>query len=538
MSRARTLADLLDSNGDVKVTNLDNVPPFENIVDTGTEATKVAAGTTAQRPSSPQVGDIRYNSDIGKNEAYDADGWTAIAPPPVVTSVSPTSINESDTTQTIIITGQKFDANATALMIDSNGTNITPTTSTRNSSSQITIVYSGGDVVTNTNEPYDVKVVNGTGLSAVLEDAISLNETPDWSTTSGTVATVIEDVAMSSVQLSATDPEGTSVSYSVTSGALPTGLSLSSSGLISGTPNVNDTYNASGVTHNFTITATDGSNNAPRAFSILRKWADGLTSSGAATSAAAIKSIVGSPSSGVYWLKSSGINSGTPYQIYCDFTMDGGIGYAIYMNKDFNTNDPNASSGTSNGMERGPTWSEMTNSSFQGTAGYTSEYIAYSSMYPQQYNNGSGASRVIIGNRTNTGSSSGGIHSATYKYIRLTGLTPTQMYQLWDNYPGQYDYAPSFQAFGNTGTRDTGSGTCYIQGAHGSSGGVVQWVANSYNNVNDYLVFEYKPEIGTDPNHYWMVDNGQSGATYFRANSLYGTGGTFGPRRYGFIAVY
>jgi len=311
MSKARNIADL----------------KFQNSVDIGTESTKVAAGTNAERPSSPEVGDIRYNSDIGKNEAYDADGWTAIAPPPSISAVSPTSINESDTTQTIVITGQKFDANATGLMVDSNGASITPTTSTRNSSSQITITYSGGDVVSNTNEPYDVKVTNGTGLSAVLEDAVSLNETPDWSTTSGTLATVVEDEAMSSVQLSATDPEGSSVTYSVASGSLPSGITLSSSGLISGTPNVNDTYNSSGVQHNFSVDASDGANTTNRTFNIIRKWRDGSSSSLAATSAQQIYNDTGIQTNGVYYIDFGG--NGGVQQIYC--LMASGFGSAKWM---------------------------------------------------------------------------------------------------------------------------------------------------------------------------------------------------------------
>ena len=60
------------------------------------------------------------------------------------------------------------------------------------------------------------------------------------------------------------------------SGSLPTGLSIySATGLITGTPNVNDTYASGGVTHNFTVSATDGTNTSTRAFSILRQFADG-----------------------------------------------------------------------------------------------------------------------------------------------------------------------------------------------------------------------------------------------------------------------
>ena len=42
---------------------------FENITDTGTEGTKVASGTTAQRGST--AGQIRFNSTTGLAEYYD-----------------------------------------------------------------------------------------------------------------------------------------------------------------------------------------------------------------------------------------------------------------------------------------------------------------------------------------------------------------------------------------------------------------------------------------------------------------------------------
>lgn len=93
--------------------------------------------------------------------------------------------------------------------------------------------------------------------------------------------------------------------------------------------------------------------------------------------------------------------------------------------------------------------------------------------------------------------------------------------------------------FGRTG----GSGTVYIAGSHGSGAGVYQWVANNPGNVNTNLVFEYKP-IGysedssrTDPNHYWLIGNGDAADTYFRANGEYGASGVL-QIRWGGIAIY
>ena len=61
-----------------------------------------------------------------------------------------------------------------------------------------------------------------------------------------------------SFSLSATDPDGSSISYSIVSGTLPTGISLNSStGVISGTPSVT----AETGTSNITFRATDAGGN-------------------------------------------------------------------------------------------------------------------------------------------------------------------------------------------------------------------------------------------------------------------------------------
>ena len=114
-------------------------------------------------------------------------------------------------------------------------------------------------------------------MSATLSGAVTLDDAPNWSTSAGSLGTVFEDEAITTITVAATDPENGTISYSVTSGALPTGLSLgSANGQITGTPNVNDAYSASGTTHNFTITASDGTGNTtPRAFSILKRYRDG-----------------------------------------------------------------------------------------------------------------------------------------------------------------------------------------------------------------------------------------------------------------------
>jgi hypothetical protein len=58
---------------------------FENITDTGTEGTRVATGTTAQRGST--TGQLRFNTDTGLAEYYTGTEFKAIDTPPTITSV-------------------------------------------------------------------------------------------------------------------------------------------------------------------------------------------------------------------------------------------------------------------------------------------------------------------------------------------------------------------------------------------------------------------------------------------------------------------
>jgi hypothetical protein len=285
----------------------------------------IPSGTTAERPSVAIVGMLRYNTTLGFVEQYTTDGWQGIAPPPTITGIDVTNVEESDTDQVIVINGTTFDTTAVGLLVDANGVTLNPTISVRNSSNQITITFSGADRLTSSiPQPIDVKVNNGSGLSASLENALTVDATPIWTTASGNIGTVLEDVSMSSIALVASDPEGSTVTYSLSSGALPSGVSLSSNGIITGTPNVNDPYTASGVVHNFTIDASDGTGNTtPRTFNILRKWLDGSTSDLAAPSALSIKNITGTTTNGFYYIKPEGY-AGNAIQVYCDMANDGG----------------------------------------------------------------------------------------------------------------------------------------------------------------------------------------------------------------------
>jgi hypothetical protein len=79
MTKARDLSKLLSTaNGKIAGANLD--VSFENIADTGTEGTKVASGTTAQRGST--TGQLRFNTTTGLAEYYTGTDFKVIDSPP------------------------------------------------------------------------------------------------------------------------------------------------------------------------------------------------------------------------------------------------------------------------------------------------------------------------------------------------------------------------------------------------------------------------------------------------------------------------
>ena len=289
---------------------------FEDIVDTGTEGTKVASGTTAQRGST--AGQFRFNSTNNLAEYYDGTQFKSIDSPPTVSSISPTT--ETDANSNIVITGSNFSSGATVKFIGNDGTEYASPSVTVNSTTQITAT-TPASALTVANEPYDVQVTNASGLSGVLADALDAGGSPTWSTASGNIGTVIEDEAVSSLSISATDPDGQSVSITSSDFSIA-GLTLATNGAITGTPNVNDSYNSNGVTHSFNAVASDGVNTTSRAFNILRKWPDGSSSSTPAVSAVAIKSLTGTTTNGYYYLKTPSDN--VVRQWWCDMNTDGG----------------------------------------------------------------------------------------------------------------------------------------------------------------------------------------------------------------------
>lgn len=265
---------------------------------TGVIGAVVPGGTTAERAGSPVEGTVRYNSDLGLAEFYTSTGWAAVAPPPTVSSISGT-INE-DTNSTLTITGSGFDAGAVVSIEGAAVSNVSRAlTTTFVNSGELTAATNASSVAYVGNAGFDVKVTNTTGLSATLTPAGTVDRDPVWSTSSGSRGTYGDREGSINVAHSASDPDGTSVTYSVVSGSIPSGTSLNSStGAITGDP----TDVGGNTTSSYTLRATSNGYSADRAFSItITPTLDGSTSGRAFSELSDLQNLYGSDQTNLWW---------------------------------------------------------------------------------------------------------------------------------------------------------------------------------------------------------------------------------------------
>lgn len=223
----------------------------------------VPVGTTAER-GTPTVGTIRYNSDLGLLEQYNALGWQSVDAPPTVSNVSGV-INEN-TNSTLTITGSNFKTGAIVTIEGAAvsgipralATTFVSTTSLTVATNASAVNYVGG-------ASFDVKVTNPSGLGGALSPAGTVDRDPLWSTAAGTYS-VFDSGRSTGLSFTAADPDGGTITYSVASGSLPAGASLNtSSGAITGFSAV-----GSDTSSTFTLRATSsvGSQTADRSFTI------------------------------------------------------------------------------------------------------------------------------------------------------------------------------------------------------------------------------------------------------------------------------
>ena len=226
---------------------------------------QVPSLTTTERDNLTGVADgyLIYNTTVDYFQQRRGGSWISIASPPSISTISPTSFTGGSGT-TFTINGVGFDDGANVQFKGNDGTLYSSGTVTFVNSTQLTATNATDFTVA--NEPYSVIVTNGSGLSAASSTTIDAGGTPAWSTASGSLGTVLDGARSSaSFTVVATEPDGQAITYSVVTGAIPTGMTLNTStGVINGTPDAV----SSNTTYNFTIRASDGINTADRAFSI------------------------------------------------------------------------------------------------------------------------------------------------------------------------------------------------------------------------------------------------------------------------------
>jgi hypothetical protein len=228
----------------------------------GTSGVKVPVGTTAQRVST--TGLVRFNSETGLLEYYDGTSYKGLDTPPTVSSVNTSNFESSALPTNVVITGSNFAASVTVKFIGADGAETASSSVTRDSATQITAQIP--NTVTSTNEPYKIQVTNtSSSLAGTLASAFNIDAAPVFGVASGSLGSISSLGAASGVTaVTATDDEGDSISFSVTSGSVPGGLTFNSNGTWSG----NATSVASSTTSTFTVTATDGTNTSTRQYTI------------------------------------------------------------------------------------------------------------------------------------------------------------------------------------------------------------------------------------------------------------------------------
>ena len=231
---------------------------------------RVATGTQAQRPTSPAAGYMRFNTSNSNLEIHNGTGWASVGiVAPTVSSFAIAgglNVFVPGGGETVTLTGGNFSSVPSIILIASDGTEFAATSESFTSTTEMTFVTP--NVSSKGPGAYDVKLTNPDGGTVTKADFITASGVPVWTTAAGTIVDQDEGTSVN-FTLAATDSDGGAITYAVTTGSLPSGLSLNAStGVISGTlPQVSTDTNT-----NFTVTATDNeSQTTARAFTITNR---------------------------------------------------------------------------------------------------------------------------------------------------------------------------------------------------------------------------------------------------------------------------
>ena len=241
----------------------------------------VSTVTTTERDalSGVKKGQFIFNETLNLAQYWDGNSWKSIDSPPAITTftldggsaVTSAKINrEGGGNATIVINGTSFDTTAGTVIFEpeSGGSNVTVQSIVRNSSTQFTVTVQRSDFI-EANDPYAIKLTNGSGLAATLSGALDVNVPPVFVNALNDILAYVVNgggaLSGSTANASATDADGDTITYSIISGSLPSGLTLSSTtGYITGS--------VSGVpvqTYTFTVRASTTVSNSDRQFRLV-----------------------------------------------------------------------------------------------------------------------------------------------------------------------------------------------------------------------------------------------------------------------------
>ena len=225
---------------------------------TGTKAFTATAGFSKLVVLGGTTGDILAFS---YNTTFTAASETAeTGAGPVLLGASPTSL--PNVNNSLTLTGYNFASGMSVTFTGSDS--VVRGAKSVVVGSATSAIVTRPDVLPTTYSPYTLTATNpgvnapvGTNSHILASPTITAGTNPTWGT-SGTLSSVCYYNNAFSFQLIASDAEGAIASYTLASGALPAGLTLSSSGLISGTP----TNNVGSTTAStFVVSATDAGGN-------------------------------------------------------------------------------------------------------------------------------------------------------------------------------------------------------------------------------------------------------------------------------------
>ena len=143
--------------------------------------TRVGEEDIVLPPYIPKGGEVYYPKTIGGVPIGLIPPIVAPVPiihrPPQIYSTSPTSVSGAGV-HTITVSGQRFFTGLTGIFIGNDGTEITPTSVTRNDDNSVTIVTTAA--MTNANQPYDIKITNNAdngSLSTTAQNCLNVDAT-------------------------------------------------------------------------------------------------------------------------------------------------------------------------------------------------------------------------------------------------------------------------------------------------------------------------------------------------------------------------